>query len=826
MRINAPSKLCFKYSPLFLAFFMLILTVGTLHAEATSPGSITQINSSEITREDLQSKIDSLAVKQGIEEGLKNKLIKLYEATQDQLDDVQWFQMLDTTFQNSIHQVPKQLQALENGTERLQKQWSQGKAENYSRIPHDELNQRLIMEKGNLSSLSSQIKKLEDDIAAQINRPDQIRQEKVKAKERIESAQEKLKSTHAEVESKLEIEARKLFLNAQISARSAELKALDIEAISNPLRLARMKAELQLLELKRIGLGPVINEIDETLFKMRQQQTEQMQEALSQAQLDLFGRPAVIQKVVRENIQYSKDLTKIAEKTKKYSEKMEVVDEQISVIEKDYKSAEKKISLAGLSPVLGKILREQRRNLGLQMKSYQSLDAVRNETAITGLAQFNVEASSKEIADIDFALQQLMEQVDSTLLSEEKLKIQSELRVLLNSQKELLNQLSNAYLSFLRTLGDYSFAREEMLGRTEKFADYLDERLLWVPSSPPIKMSYLLAIYQSTQWLLSPVNWMGVKRDFSRNLIQHPFLSGSVVIILSILVFSKSWVKRLINGITRKVEKPYTDQFYFTLQSFAFIFILTAPIPLAFYFSGWLLASDLNAGDFSKAVGEGLLSASIPLFFLQFFYYLFSPEGIARKHFLWTEESVRLMRSLISLVRLIAIPAIFLIDMTGAYHVGTHSDSLGRLALIITMIIMSYVLSRLLQPSKGIVMGYVKARPKAWVSRLRYIWYPILIFIPLIVGSYAVAGYYLSALELQQKIIITLRFIFVTIIIHELAVRWLTTINRQLALKNARQKRKAKAAELGKKNRQSVLKNWSLIWTMNYWIFPKSMNRP
>ena len=284
---------------------------------------------------------------------------------------------------------------------------------------------------------------------------------------------------------------------------------------------------------------------------------------------------------------------------------------------------------------------------------------------------------------------------------------------------------------------------------------------------------------------------MTVISDFHSSAVQHSLLTVSVLLILLVPVFFKHWIRRRLDVITEKVEKPYIDHFYYTLQSFAYIFILIAPLPLFFNYLGWLLVSDLNAHDFSKAVGEGFRSASIPLLFLQFFYNVFASEGIARKHFLWKEVSVKLMHSLFAWIRIIAVPAVFVIYMTGTFHAGDHSDSLGRFALIITMMMMSYLLSRVLRPKKGLIKDYIKNNPKAWVSRMLYIWYPGVICIPLIVAGFAVAGYYLSALELQQKLIITMRFIFVTIMIHELVVRWLTMVNRQLALKNVQQKRKA-----------------------------------
>lgn len=797
MKITASPKLLITFSTLIIFCLPLILSAGLLWAESTTAGNIKKSPSFEISRNDLQNKIDSLNAKQGLDEEIKTRLLKFYQSALDQFDAVERFQMLDITFQDSLRQAPLQSKALEKEIEREQRQLSRIKPENYKKIPPDELKLRLIIEKRNLSNLNAQIKKLENNIAVQINRPDQIRQGTLKVRQQIESAQDKWNAPHPVSESKLEIEARKIYLNTMISASAAELKALEIETISNPVRVAKLKMELQLLELKRKTVETVLDAIENTLFKLLQLETEKIQEALSQAEVELIGKPDVIQLITRDNIQYSRNLKNITEKTNQYSENKEIIDDQIRVIEKNFKSAEKKISLAGLSPILGKILREQRRNLSIQAQSYIRSDAVQRETALTGLEQFNVENKLKDISDIDSALQHLMEQVDPALSSAQKLTIQAELRELLNTQKELLNKLSNAELTFLRTLGDYSFARQQILDRTKKFTDYLDERLLWVPSSAPINSSYLQDLYHSLQWFLSPLNWLTTSRDFSINADQHLFLSVSVLIVLLILLFCKPWIKRRLKVITEKVEKPYTDHFYYTLQSFAYILILSSPFPLFINYLGWLLVSDLNAHNFCRAVGEGFRSASIALLFLQFVYHIFAREGIARTHFLWEETSVELMRSLIAWIRFIAVPAIFIIYMTGTFQSGEHSDSLGRFALIITMIMMSYLLSRVLWPKNRQIKDYIKSNPDTWVSRMRYVWYPGVICIPLIVAGFALAGYYLSALELQQKLIITMRFIFVTIIIHELVVRWLTLINRKMALKNARQKRKT--AELSAK---------------------------
>jgi potassium efflux system protein len=184
-------------------------------------------------------------------------------------------------------------------------------------------------------------------------------------------------------------------------------------------------------------------------------------------------------------------------------------------------------------------------------------------------------------------------------------------------------------------------------------------------------------------------------------------------------------------------------------------------------------------------------ATAVPLLFLQLFYQLFAPKGIARKHFNWQIKTTYLLCRQIAWIRQVIVPAIFLMNMANASKNTLYSDSLGRLALIVVMLVMILALVRLLNPERGILQTVIKNKPQSWIVRLRYVWYASVIAIPLTISGFALAGYYLSALELEQKLIVTLRFCFVIVIVHEMVLRWLTLVDRQLALKNARQKRKA-----------------------------------
>ena len=786
--INFPVAQAKTYSLLFLLFILTLDSTGAW-AKSTTPDAGQKSTTFEINKDALKAKIEAINTREGIDDATKSKLLSIYQTAEDNLSNIEKFKAQTAEFKAAIKQAPEQTKKLQKELEQTLLKVSKQRLEDFNRIPVEELEQRLILEKGRVSTLDEQIKKLDSELAVQNSRPQLIREETVAAQQDMEAAQKKLEVPAGKTEPKLEVEARQAQLKTLIDSRIAELKMLDAEAISNPARVDLLKTQFQLLDIQKSALNPVVSAIENLTLNLRQQEAKQMQDALSQAEKAVAGKHSLIQEVTRENIQYSRDLQDITAKIEQYTEQKAKVETVSTEIETDFKSAEKKISLAGLSPALGKILREQRRNLPVHDELEQQSQTIQNETAITSLAQFKVEDKLKRLMDVDSELNNMMmQQVDQALPADQRMMIQAELRVLLNNQKDLLNKLAVAYATYLRTLGDFDFARQQMGAQAGKFATYLDERLLWVPSSEPINLSYIADLYHSTQWLLSPFNWMAVIKDAARLILHHLFLTFIAILCFIGLQLSKNWAKLQLEDIAGK-----TDNFYYTLRSLAYNLILVLPLPILLNYLGWFLSSSIQIADFTKAVGEGLQGTALPLFFLQFFYRLFAADGIARKHFQWQKTTVSLLRAQVAWIRFIVVPGVFIISSTSASKFSMHSDSIGRLALIIIMIVMAVFAGRVLRPSNGLLRGYINKYADGWGAKLRYVWYPAVICIPLVIIGFAVAGYYLSALELQQKLIITLRLIFLTIVIHALVFRWLTLVNRQLAITNAKQKRKAAA---------------------------------
>jgi len=776
-----------------LVFGLAILfgiTTGWAEAQKTEP--------SALSKDALQAKIEAISSRQGIDEAFKTKVLKYYQSAQDNLASIETYKNQEAIFKQASKQIPDKLKRLQKEIEQVQPSLDKDNLEDFSRIPVEELAQRLILEKGKLTSLTEQLQKLENDLSQQSARPKLIRQEILAAQQDLEASNKKTEPPAGGFNSQLENEARQVFFKTLSEAKTAELKMLEVEAISNPARVELLKTQTQLLDLQKNALSLAINSIENILAERRQQEAKDIQDALNQAEKELAGKPPVIRQIAQKNIDYSKDLQTVTEHIDYYNQQKTTLDEVISQIDNDYKSADKKISLAGLSPALGRILHKQRRNLLAQDPFTIQAETVQTETATTSLEQFQVEDELKRLMDVDAELRSLMSLVDADLPADQRMMIQAEARILMNHQKELLNKLSIAYTSYLRILGDFDFASQQLIHLKEKFAAYLDEKLLWVKSSEPITYHFFSGLYHAMQWLLSPFNWLAMIQDFWLLVSRHPILALLGLACFALLLKLKKPIKVKIRSISEKIEKIYTDNIYYTLIELGYTLLLVLPIPLFMHFVGRFLTRYSFVDNFTMALGEGLQITAIPLFFLQFFYRLFSPTGIARKHFHWPEQSTYLLYRQIAWLRFVAVCGVFIIHMTGSANSAEPGDYLGRLALIIIMLAIGVFFSRLLDPQQGVFKDHYQLNPNRTLVRLRYFWYAASFFIPLIIIGFAIAGYYLSALELQQKLVVTLRLIFLLIVTHALVIRWLTLVNRLLAIKNARQKRKAAAAQSDK----------------------------
>lgn len=746
-----------------------------------------------VTLDEIQQRIASIKDRQNISEELKNRILAAYQESDDNLKQMQRQENLAEDFKRATKNLPLDAKQLQLQIAEIEAFLKQRKPEKLNAFPADELEQRLVIEKTRLSDLDAEIAKNESVITDLTNSPQAIREKTAEIKTKQSAAlQEQQQLAGKNVENLLEKEARQIQLETRLRLFNSTLNTLGLESINDPLQLQLQKDRMHLLNLQRERQMLLIGELDAFLLEKRQQEIDKEQAELLQAEKDAEGKHPLIREATKENMRLNRDLQEVNKKIERYQTQKSELDGRSQQIEKDFQSAEQKINLAGLSPALGNLLREQRRNLP-QRKQYNGLnESIQSEIATASLEMFKLDEVKKQLMDVNQALLSRLEQaLPADTDSAESLRIRTELRMLLNDQKDLVGRLSTAYSEYARLLGDVDFVLQQMLNAADQFGAYLDQRLLWVPSAPVISQAYLSNILHSAVWFFAPSHWLHAAENLGQGLETYPvpLLALVVAVIVTYWRYRNDLKQRLLAILNKCSANQYLVSFRQTLNSLGFILLLSLPMSLLMVWTAWVMTLPANADAFSRAVAAGLLAAALPLAILQFFYRMLKPEGLVETLFHWQKRSVQLLYSQIKWARFVIIPAVFIIGMANANMFSEQSHALGRTALIILMITMSYVFHRFTHPLTGLAKSFY-AYSNSWLSHFRYIWYLIATLAPWVVIGFAVMGYYQSALELENKLVVTLRLVFATALFHALILRWLTVTKRQLALKNARQKRK------------------------------------
>lgn len=775
----------------FAITFWLILLLTSLNL-AQAENQSQAIKSASLN--EIKQSIQAIKDKQNLSEELKTRILAAYQEAEDNLKEIENQKNQAEAYKKAVNNFPLEIKQLNAQIAEVENHLKDRKPERLATFPIDELEQRQIIEKTHLSDLDAEITRNEGLRNELSIRPQAIREKSVELKTRLSnSLHDQQLLVGKSTDTLLEREARHMQLDSRIRLLNSTLKTLELESISNPMRLELQKNRSHLLSLQRENQALLIADLESYLLEKRQQVIDKEQADLLQIEKEAQGKHPLIYEAAKDNMLYNRKLKEINTNIEQYLVQKNEIDTRYKQLEKDFQSAEQKINLAGLSPAFGKLLREQRRNLP-QRKQYEGLiETLQNEIATVSLEMFKLDEVKNRLQNMDKTLFARMEkQLPADTDTSEVLRIRTELRMLLNEQKDLVGRLSFVYAEYARMLGDVDFTLQQMLNSADKFVLYLDQRLLWVPSAPVITDAYLSNILASVAWFLNPHDWLNVLQNLLQGVKTKPiFILTPVVVILGLyLRYKKSLKTNLSALLSRSSSNQYLINFNQTLTSLIYIMLLSLPVAtLMVWMAAWVIVLAEGNDGFSRAFAYGLLHLSVSLAAVQFFYRLLKPEGVAEVLFQWRKSVVRLLYAQLKWSRLVILPCIFIVAMTGSNFISEYSNTLGRTAQIIMMLTLSYVLHRLAHPVQGLGKQYY-SNNQNWISRLRYVWYGIAILIPWVVIGFAVTGYYQSALELQSKLMSTLRLIFATALVNSLVLRWLTVTKRQLALQNARQKRK------------------------------------
>ena len=817
--IEAPGRLFLdvrSLTPLLAICLLLFADPSIAQSDAVSPTTPVSLQLGE-----LEARIADIESRTELDQSVREAAIDHYRAAITYVEAAQRYQGNSRSFEEAIKSTPLELASIRKTLERTFEEEGAGLEES---VPEEstlaELETALLETQASQTSLSNETQGVESQLRAERDRPNAIRQ-RLSALDalRIE-LEEMLAETSAADNVDVIQEAERLRRQAQYGATLTEREMLEQELLGHDARTQLLSARLDRAR-RDLALAQARRKLIESrVEEARRAAAERTQVEATETRIKSAGKHPLIVEVAEYNAELSDELTKSGVERSELNEQLARVTQLSEQIEHDFRTMQQRIEIAGLSEALGRALTEVRRGLP-DFDRYQR-EVVKRQPVLReiGLAQLRVSdrrhdlsrfehqfwqvmggtgdsLSQSQTADLYAYLRELDPDMDLTglreslnaLSPEERENLRETLVELYTDQQSLLNKLDATYSENLRALGDLDFAQRQVVERAQVFVEFIDEHLLWTPTTSPIGFDTLKALPKALRYLVASENWSGVVRALIAQIRLEPARALIAAFIVVVLIAASQRLKRKLVELGIVNRYPYPRGYVVTLQALLVSALIVVIWPLILAFIGRRLQIAAEVPEFVNALGHGLIQTAWFLLLWFGFRVLCAKGGVAVEQFKWSPSVVALLRRHLRWFLPLAVPAVLITTTLARQSEQSYIDDLARLTYLVLVIAMGVFIERVFNPRSGLIAERLARGDTGWLVRLRYLWYALVVGVPAASAVLAFLGYFYSTAVLMQAVYYTIWLFVAARILSDLVARWVIVTQRRLEWKELQETR-------------------------------------
>lgn len=659
-----------------------------------------------------------------------------------------------------------------------------------------DLEQALARENAARAGAESRVSELDSTIATQVERPDIARSRINELREVLEQLSGALAAPSASDEPTILADARRINATARRKARTAELNKLEQELLSHSARIDLLRAQRDTAAREVGEIRRRVELLQQAVNSGRQMAAEQARIKAEEEELAMVGEHPAVRAIAERNRELTSELPAVAASIEETTDELRRTEELAKSIEQSVARSRRQLEVGGVTQVIGRLLVEERRNLPNVSEYLGDVRQRRKTLSRIGLAQVRIEEERRQLSSLDDAIDKTMVDVSDEALDAGQLtEIRDSVGDLLAIRRELLEQASNTYRTYLRVLGDVDVAQREALENRDEYRKFLDKNLIWIPSTSPISRQTFSDFGVAAAIVISPSAWKGTAVALWAGIRENPIEAVALLLLIALVSVSRRPLARRQVQINKRVGRLSTDNIRLTLMSIAIAIVRALPIPLAFLAASWLLLHGTASENFQIAAAEALVVSASFLYNLLLFRSICARDGVAEVHFDWREKNLGAIRRQLNRLIVIGVPILFVAALAYASPNPTHRDGLGRILFIALMILLAIVMYLVFDPKRSFATDYYEKRPDRWVTRLKWVWYSAEIAVPLALALLASLGFLYTAAILTGRLIDTIWLVVAIIIANLVVSRWLALARRKIEVQRALEKRDASKAE-------------------------------
>jgi potassium efflux system protein len=735
-----------------------------------------------VTADTLKSRLKEVEASTTLDETGKASLTEMLNNALGNLETARTNKATTDTYSQAVKTAPEQVKEIRAKLDAAGEDQAEVAVKATEASPFDEIERELLQEKANLAAVKARLADLETRLEAGNARPGIVQKQLLDTEQSMEELESKLKLPAPADELPWLTEARRWSQSTRVAALRSEVVMLDQELLSMPMRI-------ELLEAQRDETARTVKRITARVGMLEKlssrQGSEEAELAAAEARVAVYeaaGKHPLVQELAEQNAALTREISAMAADLRKVSASDESINSEAKRIEENFRSAREKLEVAGLSEVLGEVLRQQRLTLPDQRKLRKKIKRLEQDNAQSALRQIQHALEQKSLRDMKEYVAQRTAGLDEDTAGQ----VRADLEDLANSRKTLLDTAMSLNKSYSRSLNELEAGNRRLLKTSMGFDDFLAEKLLWIRSAPNPNLAALQAMPGQVGGLFSPARWFEVFRLLAARLAQSP-LFVLLLALTGFLLWKSRGFRARLRASGEQVGKPSVDKFSFTLKALGLTLLLAAPWPMLLGISGWELGLVPEMTQFSRAVSTALVDITLTFFYLNFFSVLCLPGGVAAKHFNWPDPVPRQLRLGFNRLMMVLLPAVFVLVILINNEQEIVFAGLERLIMVVALLAVAVFFYRL---SKLMINQSILS-----MVRLRYLWLVLTVAAPLGLAVLAFIGYFYTAGELGSSLIRTLWFVFGLVVLHQIVVRWLLLTQRRLALQAVRERMRAASEE-------------------------------
>ena len=728
------------------------------------------------TRQYIEEQLRSVQNAQQFDEPTKAELLKRYKAALD------W----TTASEEALKKISQYQSEIIGASESVAKVKSQLAAPTPSAssmfstdITLQEMEKKLSQAELQLRELTAELAKREEELNRRNGRKAELTKLIDETRQRVDGAKKQLVSQPGNGEKAELVSALQIELKAHLAALEQQLQHYSLEIQRHDALAELLPLQRDLAQREKNFLEKQVAALNQAIAAKRKAESERQAREAREAKQKLANSHPTLLKLAEQNTDLAKDYKTLAESITKATDEVNQTNRTLAKLEADYNNVQEKVRCAGNSSSIGLILREKRSELPDTAKCEQRIRFVSRVMPEAYLAKIGFCDERAALGDLDTAVGNLNW---SLTASHERDELEKKARQLLEKKLELLDTLINVYDRYLLKLSEIEIGNLKLVAKTSEFANYIDERVLWVRSANLVGTKTAKEALQGLLHFAKPGPWIELSKQCGLDAVKRPSVIFLAIASFGILIAVQTRLRKRLQSLCVVTSGGVPLKMILTLEGLFLNAAMTAPLPLFLLLVGWWLTRAEGIMDIGLAIGWGLWYSATLLWVVKFTLLLCKPGLLAESHFGWSEYSLAIARRHMRWLTYSCLPLFFVMVVTNRYHNGIWENSLGRIAFIGAMVLLAVFMHTVLFSKNNVLREILARNPDHWLARFSFILYLLAVGLPSSLAILAWVGYYYSAQQLALQLEETLALVLGLVLLHATVSRWFLVKRRNLAI--------------------------------------------